>query len=105
VALAGYLYPVGKKGKTGSVPFFQEAAKECRGFSQLYPAQAKGAPVGLNNLELGSRMLSISEAVTTGLAAVIVMEKQDTVDVRFLSSLPALEQDLLRLRWIASQLK
>jgi len=56
-------------------------------------------------MDLALKMVAMGDSVTIGLAAVLVMERQDTIDFRLLSTLPALQQDLLSLQWMARQLK
>jgi hypothetical protein len=60
---------------------------------------------GISQSDLAWQTLTVAETVEVALAAVIVMETRDTVDIRMLASLPALEKDLLRLQWMAGQLK
>jgi hypothetical protein len=60
---------------------------------------------GLSNSELGWEALTTAEKITPVLANMIATEEAETVNIGYVSTLPALERELLRLQWMTRQLK
>jgi hypothetical protein len=74
-------------------------------YGKKRPSIDSGEFKNLGQAELGWEALTAAERITPGLAAFVASEKQHVVDVQFLSFLPALEAQLLRLEWVTRQLK
>ncbi len=92
--------PAGKLEKsTGLFLKFLKAKTKERG--QFDAVELKDLP----HSALARETLAAARQMAPALASVVAIERVDTVNVTYLSVLPALERELLRLQWLARQLK
>jgi len=87
-----------EKSTTVFLGFLKRSSKERPRFDS---SEFKDFTVG----QLGWEALATAERLTPRLAAVIQNENEATTDIQFLSSLPQLEMELLRLQWMTQKLK